>query len=62
MTLTFNAPVGSVDVRASGDSVLPPYYSDGSTMWQYYLTLTGDYTIVVNGSGSRWMTVEIPPA
>lgn len=62
MTLTFDAPVGSVNVRAPGGNALTPYYSDGSTMWQYYLTLSGDYTIIVNGSGPRWMTVEIPPA
>jgi hypothetical protein len=62
MTLYFDAPVNYVEVRAPGGLVLAPNYSDGSTVWQFYLPRTGDNTIVVTGSGPRWMTVEIPPA
>ena len=62
MTLYFDAPVDYVEVRAPGGLALAPSYSDGNTVWQFYLPRTGDNTIVVTGSGPRWMTVEIPPA
>lgn len=62
MTLTFMGPVTSVDVQAPGGLILTPTYTDGSTIWQFYLPRSGDNTITIYGSGSNRMTVEIPPA
>jgi hypothetical protein len=56
-------PVSSLTVQAPNGAALTPVYADGAnTRWRFVLPTTGDYRIVLQGSGSNTITVEIPAA
>jgi hypothetical protein len=63
MWIYLTRPVSSLTVQAPNGAVLTPLYADGAnTRWRFALPATGDYRIVLQGSGSNTITVEIPSA
>ncbi len=54
-------PVSSLTVQAPNGAALAPVYRDvANTRWRFALPATGDYRIVLQGSGSNTITLEIP--
>jgi hypothetical protein len=63
MWIYLTRPVSSLTVQAPNGAALTPLYTDGAnTRWRFALPATGDYRIVLHGSGSNTITVEIPSA